>query len=422
MTFLLTLALRQETASLIRSLDPARPKDYWAAIETLSTRADDDSIRLVRDAVLKGKSDLFLALQGNPEATGAILDVLERGSNELRLRAVDALGRRRAAEAIGPMVERLGDKKIDADVRDALIDGLQRLTGHSHRTAVDWRAWWEASGGSTELAPAPSGDGLTTVVRPTGFEDLRRGDRADIIVVSGKFDSVQDVLRALKIPYTQISKRTLDDGHDIARAKAVLINCDEYKDFRLSRETCRRLRDYVDAGGYLWTSDWALVDVHELAFPGVLRRLENLSQDNVEVYPATGASGHRYLRDVFVRAEGVDTTTLSVKIDHRWEIDDVSFLFEPADPKVEVLVTSPELGGPVAVTWGGGEAPKAETGGGVKIGANKRNSATTQVVSKQGRVLHVLSHFGKQRRESDEYALQNMMLNFLMEANRRTQK
>jgi len=36
-----------------------------------------------------------------------------------------------------------------------------------------------------------------------------------------------------------------------------------------------------------------------------------------------------------------------------------------------------------------------------------------------GRVVHVLSHFGKQQSEEDEFALQNLLLNFLIEANER---
>ena len=39
-----------------------------------------------------------------------------------------------------------------------------------------------------------------------------------------------------------------------------------------------------------------------------------------------------------------------------------------------------------------------------------------------GRVVHVLSHFGKQQSQDDEYALQNLLLNFLIEANERQQK
>ena len=36
-----------------------------------------------------------------------------------------------------------------------------------------------------------------------------------------------------------------------------------------------------------------------------------------------------------------------------------------------------------------------------------------------GRVLYVLSHFGKQKSEDDEYTLQNLLLNFLIEASER---
>ncbi len=36
-----------------------------------------------------------------------------------------------------------------------------------------------------------------------------------------------------------------------------------------------------------------------------------------------------------------------------------------------------------------------------------------------GAVLHVLSHFGKQKTQDDEFALQNLLLNFILEAHTR---
>jgi len=98
---------------------------------------------------------------------------------------------------------------------------------------------------------------------------------------------------------------------------------------------------------------------------------------------------------------------------------------------VDVLIVSPDLphqpdkkargygtgktGAPVAVTFaygpGGASKPSRSLGRGY--------ATSTYTQGGGGRVLHVMSHFGKQQLESDEFVLQNLILNFLLEANQR---
>jgi hypothetical protein len=65
-----------------------------------------------------------------------------------------------------------------------------------------------------------------------------------------------------------------------------------------------------------------------------------------------------------------------------------------------------------AVTFFPGAAPRTvvATGGFVQDRSQMKGG---------GRVVHVLSHFGKQQSEQDEFTLQNLLLNFLIEANER---
>jgi hypothetical protein len=121
-------------------------------------------------------------------------------------------------------------------------------------------------------------------------------------------------------------------------------------------------------------------------------------------------------------AEGKSGETQSVKpgefrIDAEWKIDDespdIKILKKDA---VTVLIMSPKIAdksrpeGAVAVTWGvSGENI-------VSTGSNKTS------YSGGGRVLHVMSHFGKQKSKIDEFALQNLILNFLIELNQRRPK
>jgi hypothetical protein len=93
--------------------------------------------------------------------------------------------------------------------------------------------------------------------------------------------------------------------------------------------------------------------------------------------------------------------------------------------RVVTLLTSPELqktaGGDdaVAITFGVEPTP---TGGGSKKSAAVATGAELsqdRKTMKGGRVVYVLSHFGKQESTSDEHSLQNLLINFLVEANER---
>ena len=102
-----------------------------------------------------------------------------------------------------------------------------------------------------------------------------------------------------------------------------------------------------------------------------------------------------------------------------WVIDDDSPLIDVINPSaVTLLMTSEELkkdgganGDAVALTFMPA-APASE-----KFAADGHPEKLVG-----GRVLHILSHFGKQNEKSDEFALQNLLLNFLMEGQRRNPK
>jgi hypothetical protein len=86
-------------------------------------------------------------------------------------------------------------------------------------------------------------------------------------------------------------------------------------------------------------------------------------------------------------------------VKHEWKIDNESPSIAVLSPKVEVLIVSSDLekkcGDPaVALTFS----------------------------AKKGRVLHVLSHFGKQSSTHNEATLENLLVNFLIEVNVRLEK
>lgn len=66
----------------------------------------------------------------------------------------------------------------------------------------------------------------------------------------------------------------------------------------------------------------------------------------------------------------------------------------------------------VAISFFPGANPKTV------IGTGGYESDVTKMVG-GGRVVHTMSHFGKQKSQEDEFSLQNLLLNFLVEANER---
>ena len=150
-----------------------------------------------------------------------------------------------------------------------------------------------------------------------------------------------------------------------------------------------------------------------------------LREGTVDVYPAPGATAEPIMRGVFISKTGriekpisgdllkgkkwrtdpsddVRKTGEAVKgalkaPSAKWKIDDESPWIEIVDKRnVVVLMRSKKL----------------------VQDANGNDTVAFTFRAGKGRILHVLSHFGRQENIKDEFDLQNMLLNFLMEAYR----
>jgi hypothetical protein len=225
------------------------------------------------------------------------------------------------------------------------------------------------------------------------------------------------------------------------------------------------LKAFVESGGYFFSEDWGLYEIIEKAWPDIVKvgtflrdhdkappkgtpkKAGERSQaalpkgGQVAVTPAPGASTHPYMRGVFLKpkAEKVSGDTdkggtverggavgsefRSPK--HKWTIDDDSPSIKIIDRKrVKVLLESDELKGladgdkSVAFMFHIGRNAKKDKR--VASGGSKKTRQVGTEESKPGgRVLHVLSHFGKQNSAADEAALQNLLYNFMLECARR---
>ena len=185
-------------------------------------------------------------------------------------------------------------------------------------------------------------------------------EASDIVVVEGCYDHVELVLGALELPYQTIQAGHLHRVH-LRPDQLLVINCPG----QLPAPEIVQVRDFVAAGGTLFSTDWALRNVLEPAFPGLVEFNERPTHDDV-VRIDIIESDSPYL-------EGV----LDADDDPQWWLEGSSYPIRVLDKeKVRVLITSRELGEkygeePVAVVFNFGK----------------------------GEVFHMISHYFLQRAE-----------------------
>jgi hypothetical protein len=192
-------------------------------------------------------------------------------------------------------------------------------------------------------------------------ELLARVRSFDVLIVKGCYDRVEDVMRIMGVPHEVIEPGVLD-RLKLAPEQTLIVNCPGH----LGQRGITSVRSFVEQGGTLFTTDWALRHVIEHAFPGYL------------------AYNQRPTRDEVVRIEIRDTQSELLNgvfhegDDPLWWLEGSSYPIRIIDrEKVSVLLTSTELEerygeAPVAVTFNHGK----------------------------GEVFHMISHYYLQRAET----------------------
>ena len=181
---------------------------------------------------------------------------------------------------------------------------------------------------------------------------------SDLLVVGGCYDHVERVLTALEVPFKLVSDQQLSDL-TLSPEQLLIINCPG----NLPLASLRQVAKFVESGGTLFTTDWALRNVIEPAFPGVIEYNDTPTGDDV-VRIQVLDSQSPYLQGV-----------LDVDDDPQWWLEGSSYPIRILDEeKVRVLITSKELGEkygeePVAVVFKHGD----------------------------GEVFHMISHYYLQR-------------------------
>ena len=98
----------------------------------------------------------------------------------------------------------------------------------------------------------------------------------DIVCVRGTFDHIHLVLEAIGVPFSHVDPSSLL-RMELKPEQTVYVNCPS----SFPKEAALKLRKFVEEGGQLITTDWALKNVLEVAFPGTVRFSGNSTGDEV---------------------------------------------------------------------------------------------------------------------------------------------
>jgi hypothetical protein len=192
---------------------------------------------------------------------------------------------------------------------------------------------------------------------------LEQISEADVLVVPGTYDRIQDVLSLVGIKFKVVEARSFD-RIELHPSQTVFINCPGtgFSDAGLDR-----IKYFVRDGGLLVTTDWALRNVIERAFPGTIAYNERSTTDDVVKIKVIDAS-HPYLQGLMTSGDA----------EPLWWLESSSYPIKILAPgKVKVLVTSSEM-----------ERKYGES------------TIVCTFARGKGEVLHLTSHYYLQRTET----------------------
>jgi len=175
----------------------------------------------------------------------------------------------------------------------------------------------------------------------------------DIAVLSGDYDHIEDIIGGMGLEYTLYNGQLgateyldfLLDPAAMAEFDIIFFNCGVSADWMYGyREEVRmNIREFVNNGGSIYTSDWAYYFV-EAAFPA---KIEFYSEDTVYGSAQMGASGSV---TATVLDPSMEVIIGSATADINFDLD-MWVVMEGVDAGVDILLQADV---PTWDTWGGG--------------------------------------------------------------------
>jgi hypothetical protein len=281
-------------------------------------------------------------------------------------------------------------------------NGKDKAIAESLAIAARCRAFVHEHGKPGELALAmqPVMDWMERRLRPeaTGAEPMKdriagrtsaaSGSKQRVVVIKGDFDSVEQVLEQLEIPHLEI-RWTDFLKFDLAESDVLLINCSNGQDYEaIKKAAAEKLRQFVNQGGCIFTTDWALryplVDV----IGDCIECLQpDVEQAMVDVRPGPKMYNHELLQNVFPLDQPAP----------QWRLDASSWLVKVKVPgRVDLLLQSDQM---AAAHHG-----------------NRAIGVLARVGTYGGLVLNVVSHFLVQGDGDSATPMYQLIVNFINKA------
>lgn len=183
--------------------------------------------------------------------------------------------------------------------------------------------------------------------KPEDLAILRAVQGKEVVVVAGSMDHIEQVLEAARIRHTVIQPQQVASA-DLSGNQVLMVNCPG----TMSMAGVRRIEKFVRAGGLLYTTDWALLNVIQKAFPGTIKHNGASTGDHV-THVHVGNKDDNLMTNLLLRPGQ----------EPQWWLEGGSYPIKVLDKKkVKVLASSPQMqtqygAGPVVVRfrWDDGE-------------------------------------------------------------------
>jgi hypothetical protein len=163
--------------------------------------------------------------------------------------------------------------------------------------------------------------------RPEDLEVLKKVKDTSIIIVAGSYDKIELVLDLIKVPYALIQPEQVPQI-ELKPDQILIINCPGY----INDEGLNKVKEFVKRGGFLFTTDWALLNVLEKIFPEYVKYNQRPTADDCVRVEVVDKS-NKFLEGLF-----------KADADPIWWLEGSSYPIIIVDKKkVNVLVTSNEM-------------------------------------------------------------------------------
>ncbi|MFQ5844947.1 MAG: hypothetical protein ACE5JG_08165, partial [Planctomycetota bacterium] len=93
-----------------------------------------------------------------------------------------------------------------------------------------------------------------------------------LVVVQGQHDHMENILRLYRLPFTLVTQARLATRSRLHPGQILFVNCGQTEP-KLRRRLAKKVRRFVEAGGWLMTTDWAIEPYITEGFPRKVKLL-----------------------------------------------------------------------------------------------------------------------------------------------------